>query len=122
MGWSYSSMEGRSKDEIFLCYREHPCPRGHQFIAGRIAAKGFIGGRLVGMAAAWGGYASHCERAIDEKVGTSSPSGRGWSGTAVGSLGDGEGGWSTKLCTSHGFPPTDVNMNPPRMSRTYDDP
>ena len=81
-------MEGRSEDKKFLSYREHPCPRSHQFVAGRIATEGFIDRCLVGMAAGWGGCASYC---INEKVGTSSLSGRGWSGTAVGSLGDGEG-------------------------------
>lgn len=84
-------MEGRSKDEIFLSYGEHPCPGSHQFVAGRIATERFIDRCLVGMAAGWGGCASYCKRPIDEKVGTSSLSGGGWSGAAVGSLGDSEG-------------------------------
>jgi hypothetical protein len=106
-------MEGRSEDKKFLSHGEHPCPGSHQFVEGRIATKRFIDRCLVGMAPGWRGCASYCKRHIDEKVGTSSLSGRGWSGTAVGSLGDGEGRWGTKLRTSHGFAPTDVNMNEP---------
>lgn len=104
-------MEGRSEDKKFLSFGEHPCPGSHQFAAGRIATERFIDRCLVGMAAGWGGWASCCKRHIDEKVGTSSLSGRGWSGAAVGSLGDGEGRWGTKLRTSDGFAPTDVDMN-----------
>lgn len=85
-------MEGRSKDKKFLPYGEHPCPRSHQFVAGRIATERFIDRCHVGMAAGRGGGCASCsKRPIDEKVGTSSLSGRGWSGAAVGSLGEGEG-------------------------------
>ena len=77
--------------KFFLFHREYPCPGGHQFVAGRINTGGFIDRCLMGMAAGRRGCASYCKRLIDKKVGISSLSGRGWSGAAVGSLGDGEG-------------------------------
>jgi hypothetical protein len=109
-------MEGRSEDKKILSCGEHPCPRGHQFVEGRVATEGFIDRCPLGMEAGWR-WAPYCKWHIDEKVRTSSLSGRSWSGTAFGSLGDGEGRWGTKLRTSHGFAPTDVNMN--LVARSY---
>jgi hypothetical protein len=49
VGWSYSSMEGRSKDEVLFRYGELLCPWGYQLITVHIATEGVIRRCLVGM-------------------------------------------------------------------------
>jgi hypothetical protein len=56
------------------------------------------------------GCAPYRKRGIDGKVGAMSVSGRDWPGAAIGSLGDCEGGWSTKLCNRHGLALSDITM------------
>lgn len=63
------------------------------------------------------GCVLYYKRGVDGKVRTGSVSGRGWSGAATRSLGDCEGGWSTKLCSRHGFAPSDITMTFPSSGR-----